>query len=139
MQSDCAAFKQNRVLDLPQKPARKAIPTRHATVLLIHHNHQLLWQQRPSEGLWGGLWCLPVIEDDIEQTLGKLKLINGIEGKKIRHTFTHFHWELTAIHFKVDWAQIEQLENHFAPFRWMSNAEAFAAGVPEAMRKLLAT
>jgi len=139
MQSDCVAFKTNRVLELPQKPARKATPTRHATVLMIQHNQQLLWQQRPSEGLWGGLWSLPVIEDDLEETLENLNLINGIDGKKIRHTFTHFHWELQTIHFEINTAlQKLQLEHHFSPIRWMTDFEAFAAGVPEAMRKLLA-
>ena len=139
MQSDCVAFKTNRVLELPQKPARKATPTRHATVLMIQHNQQLLWQQRQSEGLWGGLWSLPVIEDDLEKILENLNLINRKEGKKIRHTFTHFHWELQAIHFEINKTlQKQQLENHFSPMRWMNNVEAFAAGVPEAMRKLLA-
>jgi A/G-specific adenine glycosylase len=142
MQSDCAAFQQNRVLELPQKTARKATPTRHASVLMIQHNQQRLWQQRPSKGLWGGLWSLPVlensIENDIEQTVAHLNLINGIDGKKIRHTFTHFHWQLQAIHFDFAYGQKEQLEAHFTPCRWMSDVEAFAAGVPEAMRKLLA-
>lgn len=138
MQIDCAAFKTNRVMDFPQKPVRQAIPTRHATVLLLEYNQQRLWQQRPAEGLWGGLWSLPVIEDNLEQTLEKLNLINGIDNKKIRHTFSHFHWELQAIHFDLHDAQKKQLETHFAPTRWMSDDEAFAAGVPEAMRKLLA-
>ncbi len=105
---------------------------------MIQYNQQLLWQQRPSEGLWGGLWSLPVIENHLEETLGKLKLINGVEGQKIRHTFTHFHWELQAIHFDMHSEQETALETHFAPTRWMSQVEAFAAGVPEAMRKLLA-
>ena len=138
MQSDCAAFITNRVLELPQKPARKATPTRHAIVLMIQHNHRLLWQQRPSKGLWGGLWSLPVIENDLEKTLENLNLIKGIDGKKIRHTFTHFHWELQAIHFEINAVQKKELETHFTPTRWMSDFEAFAAGVPEAMRKLLA-
>lgn len=138
MQTDCAAFKSNRVSELPQKPARKATPTRHAIVLMIQHNQQLLWQQRPSEGLWGGLWSLPVIENDLEKTLENMGLVDGIQGKKIRHTFTHFHWELQAIHFEITTDQKNHLETHFTPTRWMNDAEAFAAGVPEAMRKLLA-
>ena len=138
MQTDCEAFKTNRVSELPQKPARKATPTRHASVLIIQHNQKLLWQQRPSEGLWGGLWSLPVIEEDLKQTLENLNLINGVEGKKIRHTFTHFHWELQAIHFGINAVQKDYLETLFTPTRWMNYIDAFAAGVPEAMRKLLA-
>ena len=137
MHSDCAAFEQNRVLELPQKPARKATPTRHATVLMLQHDQQLLWQQRPAEGLWGGLWCLPVIEDDLEQLLTGLELKNGFLGQKIRHTFTHFHWELQTMHFDIDVHQQKILEQYFTQIRWMNPIEAFAAGVPEAMRKLL--
>ncbi len=139
MQSDCVAFKDNRVFALPHKPMRKAMPTRHAHVLMIQYKEQLLWQQRPSEGLWGGLWSLPVIEADVEHILDHLKLNRGIEGKKIRHTFTHFHWGLQAIHVEVNHAaQKTALEAHFAPVRWMNDVDAFAAGVPEAMRKLRA-
>ena len=137
MQSDCMALKQNRVLELPQKPARKATPTRHATVLMIQHNQQLLWQQRPAEGLWGGLWSLPVIEDDLEATLKELNLKDGVKDKKIRHTFTHFHWELQAIHFEIEADQKQMLEQYFSQIRWMNPVEAFASGIPEAMRKLL--
>lgn len=137
MHSNCEAFKQNRVLELPQKPARKATPTRHATVLMIQHNQQLLWQQRPAEGLWGGLWCLPVIEADLEQLLSNLGLKNGSLGQKIRHTFTHFHWELQAIHFEIEADQKQMLEQYFSQIRWMNPVEAFASGIPEAMRKLL--
>ena len=140
MQSDCTAFQQNRVLTLPEKPARKTMPTRHANVLLLEDHHQLLWQQRPPEGLWGGLWCLPII-DDVDSSLAdqlvNLNLKNSEKGKQIRHTFTHFHWELQAIHVVVHKAQKEHLEHIFTPTRWMSRTEAYAAGVPEAMRKLL--
>jgi len=136
MHSDCEAFKQNRVLELPQKPTRKATPTRHATVLMLQHNQQLLWQQRPAEGLWGGLWCLPVIEQDLDPLLENLGLKNGVRGQQIRHTFTHFHWELQAMHFDIEIDQKKKLEDYFAPIRWMSHHEAYAAGVPEAMRKL---
>ncbi len=137
MHNDCAAFKQNRVLELPQKPTRKATPTRHATVLMIQHNQQFLWQQRPPEGLWGGLWCLPVIEHDLEQLLTDLGLENGTLSQKIRHTFTHFHWELQAIHFGIEENHKQILEQYFSPIRWMTSVEAFTSGVPEAMRKLL--
>lgn len=135
--SDCLALQQNRVLDLPQKPTRKAMPTRHAQVLLLEHDGQLLWQQRPASGLWGGLWCLPLIEEDIEQRLDALDLPQATAGKQIKHTFTHFHWQLQAQHFAVSATTSQQLALHFAPTRWMSREQAFAAGVPEAMRKLL--
>ncbi len=84
------------------------------------------------------MWSLPVVETDLEQTLENLILINGIVGKKIRHTFTHFHWELQSVHFEINSAQKKALETHFTTTRWMSDVDAFAAGVPEAMRKLLA-
>ncbi len=134
---DCLALAQNRVLDLPQKPAKKAMPTRYAQVLLLEHNGLLLWQQRPGSGLWGGLWCLPLLEDDYEQTLSRLNLPQAVLGKTIKHTFTHFHWQMQAQQFQLDDETSKRLTQVFAPTRWMSHEEAFSAGVPEAMRKLL--
>jgi A/G-specific adenine glycosylase len=135
--TDCMALAQNRVLLLPQKPDKKAMPTRHAQVLLLAHDGKLLWQQRPASGLWGGLWCLPVLEGEADDTLATLGMGTGTLGKQIKHTFTHFHWQLQALYLRLDSTQCSAAVSHFSPTRWMDKDEAFAAGVPEAMRKLL--
>ena len=63
MQQHCKAHQQGLEQELPFKKPKKAVPVKSAQVLVLQCADQWLWQQRPNTGLWGGLWCLPVIED----------------------------------------------------------------------------
>ena len=146
MQSDCQAFAQGRVLDFPQKSAKKATPTRQANVLILADHHQQpttwLWQQRPSEGLWGGLWSLPIIEDpSIWQQLTQRYGSQMQQGAWVRHSFTHFTWELQAVHLAMDSSQAEALlmeqNADQAVLRWITPEEASSVGIPQAMQKLI--
>ncbi len=140
-QDDCQAYQQDRVLELPYKPSKKPIPTRYAIALLLQDGDHTLWQQRPPHSLWGGLWCLPMIDiADETQTaavIAGLGLPNCVTGRQIRHTFTHFHWQIQLVIATPDTAAQAQLIQADAPIRWLSIPEALALGVPEAMRKLL--
>lgn len=137
MQRHCQAFAEQRVLEFPQKSAKKAIPTRHADVLIFQHNGAWLWQQRPNEGLWGGLWCLPLIEG----ATWNIDAFNAQPVGKISHSFTHFTWQLTA--YVVPLAEAAMPEN-LRPLlllaqqeQWLAPEHAQRLGVPSAMQKLL--
>ena len=62
MQQHCKAHQQGLEMNCPLK-SQKPVPVKAAQVLLIQSGDEWLWQQRPNSGLWGGLWCLPIIED----------------------------------------------------------------------------
>jgi A/G-specific adenine glycosylase len=55
----CAAYATDRVAQLPVRKPRKAIPERRAGMLVIMDQGQVLLQQRPGMGIWGGLLSLP--------------------------------------------------------------------------------
>lgn len=142
MQADCQAYAQNRVLEFPQKTARTPNPTRQAQVLFLQVGDQYLWVQRPDQGLWGGLWCLPIVENP--EILQKVQQQFGLEwrmGVQIKHSFTHFHWMLEAVHVEVD--QVTALQVLAAlgmqdlPQQWLDADQAKQAGIPQAMVKLL--
>jgi A/G-specific adenine glycosylase len=84
--------------------AKKPVPVRSAQVLLIQSGAEWVWQQRPNSGLWGGLWCLPIIENayEFEQQCQQLSLKNIVKKTHISHSFTHFTWHLEAVIFVVD-------------------------------------
>ncbi len=83
VQSLCLAFAQNKVADLPQKRPKKQKPTKTAGFVVYLAPDDYLWlEKRPSQGIWGGLWCLPeypLLPDQCEAQLSR------------RHTFTHYH------------------------------------------------
>jgi A/G-specific adenine glycosylase len=57
--SACFAFKNQRVLDLPQKKQKKITPEFYTDMALIFYKHAVLLIKRPPDSIWGGLWCLP--------------------------------------------------------------------------------
>lgn len=132
MQQSCQAFAQNRVLEFPQKTAKAATPTRQATVWVIEQKGQWLWLQRPNTGLWGGLWCLPITED--ETSFAPAKPL-GV----IKHTFTHFTWLLSAQQINASQLSDQQRASltQGQPTVWQSPQTSTILGIPQAMQKLI--
>lgn len=139
LNSKCLAYQQDRVDELPIKKAKKAIPIKHATVIIlqtqVNGQPQWLWQQRPTAGLWGGLWCLPIIESDDDSRWQDLQHLTALPcHAMISHTFTHFTWQLTAKMFHVEHSQ----RNHLSiTGEWLSLEHAQQKGIPTAMKKLI--
>lgn len=141
---DCQAFLQQRVLDFPQKKAKVATPIRYATVLILHHpdSGQWLWQQRPASGLWGGLYCLPIIEDQttVDNFVQQFNLMPMPQAELvIKHSFTHFTWVLNVQRFSVPVDQLVALEQSLAKSQWLGGEQAQCIGIPKAMQTVLAS
>jgi A/G-specific adenine glycosylase len=119
----CIARKENRVHELPAPRARKPLPQREVTWLVLRHNGEVLLEKRPSPGIWGGLWCFP-------------EAANAQAGKRLEaleHGFTHFRLRIHPVLRDVEKAQRAE-----APGRlWLPVAEAAQAAVPAPVKKLL--
>ena len=97
IQSNCYAKKHNLQQELPTRKARKTTPTRRTVMLLLVQDNKILLEQRPQEGIWGGLLSLPEFSDQ-EELLSYLQS-QGVEfsTKKdlikmaaFEHIFSHF-------------------------------------------------
>jgi A/G-specific adenine glycosylase len=98
--ASCAARREGRVDDYPGRRPRRALPVRAVQMLLVRNPHgEFLLERRPPAGVWGGLWCLPEIEDAAEPA-GWCRSVLGqvaAEGRELgtrRHTFSHFHLDI---------------------------------------------
>src|SRR4051812_39484936 len=60
--SECIALKEGRIHELPPPPARRELPQREVTWLVLRRNGAVLVERRPSPGIWGGLWCFPELK-----------------------------------------------------------------------------
>lgn len=60
--SRCVAHASDRVQQLPVRKPKKIVPEKHAVMLVITDRKQVLLQQRPDTGIWGGLLSLPEID-----------------------------------------------------------------------------
>ena len=69
-------------------------------LLIENREGELLLEKRPNSGLWGGLWSFPECDHDkAEAALAVLGII-AVNRKTLppfRHTFTHFHLDITPI------------------------------------------
>lgn len=142
---DCQAFLHQRVMDFPQKKAKVATPEKHADVLILEHSEtgQWLWQQRPTEGLWGGLYCLPIVDDEQLTTLTQRFALEATKHEEvmIKHGFTHFTWYLTVKKFTVPVAQHAVLQEYFQSSnqqsQWFTTEQAILQGLPKAMHTVI--
>ena len=71
LQEDCLAHEQGRETDYPVKAKKQPKPSKFSNALLIEDiDGKILWLQRPDNGIWGGLWSLPL--QFVEKTAGKV-------------------------------------------------------------------
>jgi A/G-specific adenine glycosylase len=101
LMKDCLALKNSRVNELPTARPKKQIPVKTVRMLLlINEKGELLIEKRPPTGIWGGLWSLPelALDADVaeacEQRWGyQLGSVQDQAG--LRHTFSHYHLDIT--------------------------------------------
>ncbi len=99
---ECRGYNTGSPTDYPGKKPRKAQPVRENLFLIIRNPQgEVLLEQRPANGLWGGLWVFPQCdrEADIRPTCHQLNCqpINWQLLPKQRHTFSHFHLDYQPV------------------------------------------
>lgn len=108
---ECRSRQQDRVTDFPTPKPHKTLPVRQTKMLvLVNDKGEVLLEKRPPTGIWGGLWSLPEYADEkAMDTWSRQYLHNDIKvithWPVLRHTFSHFHLDITPVHGKVIAAQ----------------------------------
>lgn len=105
LSSHCTAHSLGNPTDFPGKKPRTKKPLRQTTMLLIEAQGQIFLQQRPAQGIWGGLWSPP--ESSCAQTWlnNRNWLAHNIQPlSPLRHLFTHFQLDISPL-----WVQLEHI------------------------------
>jgi A/G-specific adenine glycosylase len=108
LRGDCTAHLGGTPGDFPSPRPGKQLPVRSARFMILCNPHgEVLLTQRPPAGVWGGLWSFPECPaDEAAQQWceGALNCrISGIEEwPAFRHTFSHFHLDITPVYARVD-------------------------------------
>ena len=89
-------------------------------LMIINQNGEVLLEKRPPTGIWGGLWGFPEIQinDDLsEDRLSEKALqLTGInirefeEWDSFRHTFSHYHLDITPVQTFADTTQLHSCQ-----------------------------
>ncbi|HYR36029.1 MAG TPA: A/G-specific adenine glycosylase [Burkholderiales bacterium] len=117
----CKARKQKRIAELPAPRARRELPQREVTWLVLRHDDAVLVERRPSPGIWGGLWCPP-------EFAGR-KPAGAKALAPIEHGFTHYRLRIKPLLCDVQERKAG---------RWLRLEDAGAAALPAPVKALLA-
>jgi A/G-specific adenine glycosylase len=117
---DCVARKEKRIDELPTPRARRELPERRVTWLVLRHDGAVLVERRPAPGIWGGLWCPP---EHVGKAPAGAKRLPPID-----HGFTHFRLRIKPLLCDV---------RRRTEGRWLRLEEADAAALPAPVKALL--
>lgn len=82
LQEDCIAHAEGGETDYPVKAKKQPKPSKFSNALLMEDvDGSLLWLQRPDNGIWGGLWSLPL--QFLEKVDGKASVKNTAKKPKV--------------------------------------------------------
>lgn len=104
----CIASHQGNPTAYPQKAARKDIPSKAVHMLIAQApDGTILLQKRPPSGVWASLWSLPEFDDHAALCNWLAQRHIGLSADLIaqetfRHTFSHFHLDITPVLAKLN-------------------------------------
>lgn len=93
----CIAQRQGDPARYPVKTRRLRRSRRENWWLWLEGAAGVWLQQRPSRGVWGGLWTLPLFDDEAGLHAAVARLGRGLKPEAlptIEHALTHFDWVL---------------------------------------------
>lgn len=139
--SDCQALAEDAMQNYPGRKPKKDKPVKSAYFLLLQSpNGDVLLQQRPSSGIWGGLWSVPELELDtlslqqtIAQQYGSLKTLE--KWTPWRHTFSHYHLDIHPVLCKL--AKHPTAVREPAPTIWYKLRQPPNVGLAAPVKRLL--
>ena len=138
---DCMAYAEGTQGEYPGKKPKKALPVKTTRMLMIEApNQQILLEQRPANGIWGGLWSFPEINGDVSAEDYCLRHV-GSPGRishwpPLRHTFSHYHLDIQPVHVQLAKAPGAIMEDN--RLLWYNSPSAPEVGLAAPVKKLLA-
>ncbi len=140
LKSDCVGFKLGTPENYPGKKPKKIIPVKALQFLILQDGlGNALLEQRPSIGIWGGLWSFPELshnEDPSRFCSDRFGRVIACElSPSFRHTFSHYHLDITPVHITI-----EPLNRHIADndrHQWLTYRQWQTLGLPAPVKKLL--
>ncbi|GGC81120.1 A/G-specific adenine glycosylase [Undibacterium terreum] len=151
-QQRCVAYATGRTAELPVRKPKKQQREKQAVMLVVLHEGQVLLEQRPDSGIWGGLLSLPELdgmrdmdEDNeaeladafpevtrLAQQFGDVASIEALPP--FAHVFTHFKLNVTPIQFNLAKRHVQVAEDRHV---WYPAQQIDSAPLPAPVKKLL--
>lgn len=139
LQGDCCAYMQDKTALFPAPRPKKKTASRDRFMLVLQSRQGFLLEKRPSSGIWGGLWCFPLVssEEEAEQWFSRFSIAPA-QLKKLRakeHQFSHFRLNYQPI---VGWQKNPENCVMEASRRvWYKSASQSEYGFPAPVQRLI--
>lgn len=135
----CEAHRFGRETDFPTPKPRKQVPTRHTQMLMLcNDNDEVLLEQRPAEGIWGGLWSFPQFDEAkaVSDWIASSSVVVQSQERwaVLTHVFSHFKLEITPVKVVCHGADTP---NMFPSARWVSRHDLQGIGLSAPVKTLL--
>lgn len=136
----CIAFANAKVNAYPGKKPKKILPVKTVQLLMLRNPAgDILLQQRPASGIWGGLWSFPEITQDINaQAFVEDNFSQVVEHEiwdAYRHTFSHYHLDITPVLLQLKKAPHKIADGQLSV--WYNLHQPDAIGLAAPVKKLL--
>ena len=140
LSAQCLAYHRDETHLYPTPKRKKALPIRRTQMLILTNEEQkILLYKRPPSGIWGGLWSFP--ETEAQQDLNfwckqqfNCEILKTQTLSAFRHTFSHFHLDITPIFARVKNGYQVMDSNDVA---WYNIDLALQLGIATPIKKLL--
>ena len=145
LQARCVAYATGRTAELPVRKPKKASPEKRADLLVVLHDGQVLLEQRPGSGIWGGLLSLPEVDGHVgigeerdgdgalAAALARLGTVDDVQALlPLVHVFTHY--KLHIYPHKVTLAARGATPDGHV---WLALPDVGDAALPAPVKKLL--
>jgi A/G-specific adenine glycosylase len=139
LQGGCVAFAQGKQSSYPDKKPKKDLPVKEVQLLMLRNPAGDIWlNQRPPQGIWGGLWSFPELAIDADFTGYATQLGAKVASSEVwdsyRHTFSHYHLDITPVLLQL--SKVPQGVGEGASV-WYNPHEPEALGLAAPVKKLL--
>lgn len=140
LQSGCQAKILGLQNELPVPRPKKTLPEQHCHMLLLTSSQgEVLLQQRPAKGLWGGLYSLPQLEqlDQLPALLDSLQLQAGTlqQLPALTHAFSHFRLHIQPWQLSVQATGVAEIAPQSQV--WYNSQQPPSIGLAAPVKKLL--
>ncbi len=138
--SHCQANAQRRQAEFPYSKPKKTMPVKSTCMLVIvdQTSGDILLEQRPPTGIWGGLWSFPEcdIDENITHWCEQQLLLNVGKVQSLpalRHTFSHYHLDIQPVRVHATTMGIMDSNKHF----WYNTRQPDERGLPAPIKTIL--
>lgn len=139
LQADCKALATDSIALYPGKKPKKKLPIKAVSMHMLENTQrQVLLEKRPPTGIWGGLWSFPESTKPSEPPMTMHQALRSQPSqswKTLRHTFSHYHLDITPVHVKIKDNSSAVMDS--SRWLWYPLDNSVEVGLAAPVRKLL--